>query len=124
MRARGRAGRGAVGPGGSPPGCQCGRGAAAAPPGTARPQRPGPGGGVRAEPGTGIITLIISVYPSRSRCSRSPGLAVRAGVTRGAGGWAGAPRSCTGVPGLGMLRDGAVPDSPGCPRRLRSAAEG
>lgn len=96
MRARGRAGRGAVGPGRSPPGCQCGRGAAAVPPGTARPQLRD---GVRAEPGSDM-SFIISVYP----------LEVTVLLVTGAGdtgrglpwfrGWAGAPRSCTVLPGI------------------------
>lgn len=118
MRARGRAGRGAVGPGRSPPGCQCRRGAAAAPPGTARPQLPGPGGDVRAEPGTGIMNLVISLYPVEVTVLP----VTAAGVPRGAGGGLEPPGPAGMYRGLGTLRDGAVPDSPGCPFALHVPA--
>lgn len=75
------------------------------------------------------MSFIISVYP----------LEVTVLLVTGAGdtgrglpwfrGWAGAPRSCSVLPGT--LRDGAVTDSPGCPAAtllcrslLRSAAKG
>lgn len=75
------------------------------------------------------MSFIISVYP----------LEVTVLLVTGAGdtgrglpwfrGWAGAPRSCSVLPGT--LRDGAVTDRPGCPAAtllcrclLRSAAKG
>lgn len=100
MRARGRAGRavGRAGPGraGAPRAVSAGGSGGGASRDGPSPA-PRPGGDGRAEPGTGIMSLVISVYP----------VEVTALPVTGAGdpgrwcrGWAGAP-GLPGVPGTG-----------------------